>query len=293
MNPAATKALNELLARVPEIAPYAATTTLLHPRPGEPGSRDAHMGGPLLWPADQEWPTCSEHPGEDPYDLVSVAQLPAADVVGLPFPDGTDLLQVLWCPVHHRQPHPEGWGPAGRVVWRRAADVAEELPDQPDGWAEWEDDPEGVVPRPCVLHPEPLPDFPPADGLPRDLRDRLAATGSEGLYDLLSVRPGCKAGGSMDWTVASRPAALDCPACAAPYTLLLQVDSYEFLPGDTDGYGLSAFAPPGESGLVPLSDAHWEASRPTGMSVGRGDSHGGLFVCSAAPALHPPAFFSA
>lgn len=120
MNAAATEALGELLARVPEIAPHAATTTLLHPRGGDPGSLDAHMGGPLLWPAEEERPTCSERPGEDPYDLVSVAQLPAADVVGLPFPGGTDLLQVLWCPVHHRQPHPEGRGPAVLVVWRRA-----------------------------------------------------------------------------------------------------------------------------------------------------------------------------
>ncbi|CAG7642996.1 YwqG family protein [Actinacidiphila bryophytorum] len=291
MNSAATEALRELLARVPEIAPHATTTVLLNPRPGTPGSRDSHLGGPLLWPAAEPWPTCDRHPGEDPYDLVSVAQLHAAEAPGLPFPEGTDLLQVLWCPVHHDQPHPAGWGPAGRVVWRRTADVTEEAAEQPDGWAEWQDDPEGVVPRPCVVHPEQLPDLPPEDALPEPLRNRLAAAGAEDLYDLMSAHPGCKAGGCMDWMAATRPADLDCPSCGSPYALLLQVDSYEYLPSDTRGYGLSAFAPPEEQGLAPGTDAHDRASRPTAMSVGRGDSHGGLFVCTAAPSAHPPAFF--
>lgn len=35
---------------------------------------------------------------EGPHPLVPVAQLYARDVPDLPFPEGTDLLQVLWCP---------------------------------------------------------------------------------------------------------------------------------------------------------------------------------------------------
>lgn len=294
INAAAEEAQRRLHARVPEIASYETTTVLLNPRPGEPGSHDAHLGGPLLWPADEEWPRCEKHPGDDyPYHLVAVAQLPAADFPGLPYPEGTDLIQVLWCPVYHHQPHPEGWGPAARVVFRRAADVTSELAGQPDGWAEWHDDFEAIVPRPCVLHPEPLPELPPWDALPADIRDRLEVTGTTGEFALFSSLGGCKAGGAMDWTANARPSPLTCPACEAPYTLLLQVDSGEFLPSDGPAYGPSTFAPPAESDLAPLSDAWLQAAHPTQMSIGRSNGHGGLFVCTSAPAAHPPSFFSA
>lgn len=294
INAAAQKAQRQLHAHVPEIAAYETTTVLLNPRPGKPGVGDAHMGGPLLWPADEEWPRCDKHPDDDyAYDLVSVAQLTAADVPGLPYPDGTDLVQVLWCPVYHHQPHPDGWGPAARVFFRRAADVTSQLPAQPDGWAEWHDDFEAIVPRPCVLHPEVLPELPAFDDLPAELRDRLDAAGMADQFALFSTLGGCKAGGAMDWTVGDRPDSLTCPACEAPYALLLQVDSGEFLPGDGIAYGPSTFAPPAEADIRPLSDEWWEAAEPTKMSVGRSNSHGGLYLCTAAPTTHAPTFFSA
>ncbi|MFF4412879.1 hypothetical protein ACFYY8_10125 [Streptosporangium sp. NPDC001559] len=37
----------------PELSAYARTTVRLHPRPGTPGIRDSHIGGPLLWPSDE------------------------------------------------------------------------------------------------------------------------------------------------------------------------------------------------------------------------------------------------
>jgi hypothetical protein len=55
-----------------------------------------------------------------PSPLVGVLQLYARDVPDLPFPDGTDLLQILWCPNEHGLP----WsGPRPEAFWRRAADV--------------------------------------------------------------------------------------------------------------------------------------------------------------------------
>ncbi|GAA3635444.1 hypothetical protein ACG5V6_07625 [Streptomyces chitinivorans] len=47
----------------PELAPLARTAVRLHPRPGAPVADDSSVGGPLLWPADEPWPTCPEHTG--------------------------------------------------------------------------------------------------------------------------------------------------------------------------------------------------------------------------------------
>ncbi|MEU6968146.1 hypothetical protein AB0A71_10445 [Kitasatospora aureofaciens] len=104
----------------PEVAAYRKPATRLHPRLGDPGVRDSSMGGPVLWPRSEPWPHCEEgHPrtsyappkgAEGPFSLVPVLQLFAADVPGLEFPDGTDLLQVLWCPFDHEPgyvPRPE------------------------------------------------------------------------------------------------------------------------------------------------------------------------------------------
>ena len=44
----------------PELLKYSRTTTRLHPRPGAPGRADSSVGGPLLWPADEPWPACTE-----------------------------------------------------------------------------------------------------------------------------------------------------------------------------------------------------------------------------------------
>ncbi|MFG2405192.1 hypothetical protein ACGFR8_12835 [Streptomyces brevispora] len=44
----------------PDLAVFRRTTTRLHPRPGAPGPHDSSVGGPLLWPADEPWPVCTE-----------------------------------------------------------------------------------------------------------------------------------------------------------------------------------------------------------------------------------------
>ncbi|WP_030436800.1 hypothetical protein [Actinoplanes subtropicus] len=50
----------DLKALFPGIGAFARTATRLHPRPGEPGPFDSHVGGPLLWPADEPWPSCDQ-----------------------------------------------------------------------------------------------------------------------------------------------------------------------------------------------------------------------------------------
>ncbi|MFI7577775.1 hypothetical protein [Micromonospora sp. NPDC049497] len=38
---------------------FARTATRLHPRPGDPDVGGSHVGGRLLWPADEPWPVCA------------------------------------------------------------------------------------------------------------------------------------------------------------------------------------------------------------------------------------------
>jgi hypothetical protein len=53
----------DLTAHLPAFASLARTAVRLHPRPGEPTAVDSSIGGPLLWPAREPWPTCAEHAG--------------------------------------------------------------------------------------------------------------------------------------------------------------------------------------------------------------------------------------
>ncbi|MFH8474518.1 hypothetical protein [Streptomyces sp. NPDC018000] len=47
----------------PELVAYRGTTTRLHPRPGSPNVAASSVGGPMLWPADEPWPVCTEDHG--------------------------------------------------------------------------------------------------------------------------------------------------------------------------------------------------------------------------------------
>ncbi|MEU6679065.1 hypothetical protein [Streptomyces sp. NPDC046925] len=44
----------------PELAAHRGTTTRLHPMPGDPAVTASSVGGPMLWPADEPWPVCTE-----------------------------------------------------------------------------------------------------------------------------------------------------------------------------------------------------------------------------------------
>ncbi|MQY37973.1 hypothetical protein SRB17_59810 [Streptomyces sp. RB17] len=279
----------------PELLPHARPVVRLHPRRGTPGPRESHIGGPLCWPAAEPWPECADHEDVNgrPYTLrmVAVAQLTAVDFPEIRFPDDTDLVQLLWCPDWHDQPHPEGWGQACRLFWRRTAEVTDPLARQPDPAEEWDDDLD-MVPRPCVLHPERVTDHPGDEELPLGLGERFAAWLEErGLTDDLTAIPGYKLGGFLRWGTTDRPDPMDCGDCGAPLELFLQFDSSE--------YGLGTFGPDGaphrfrplEERDTDPSDALGEALRePVGMVIGR-FSHGGLFTCTADP-RHPASFFT-
>lgn len=123
-----------LLAQFPELADYARPVLRLHARRGHPTAGESSVGGPLLWPVDEPWPTCDSDDHElagdssgsfdEPVVMACVLQLYRRDLPagilpapGWAFPNGTDLLQVLWCP----NPHEDTYGPYVRVFWRTEA----------------------------------------------------------------------------------------------------------------------------------------------------------------------------
>ncbi|MEU8901606.1 hypothetical protein [Nocardia sp. NPDC048505] len=258
---------------VPGMAAHARWTVRLHPRLGIPRVRDSHVGGPLLWPVAQEWPCC-----ESPYcdtafgtPLTPLAQLRAADFPEITFPEGTDLVQFLWCTGDHG-------ADTVQVRWRAAAEVKRVRPFPLA--AEFEDAQEEYFPLPCVLHPERVLEYPWHQELPEELRRALRAwqPGPELYpphYAEVATAPGFKVGGSMNWSGTDMPSDFACAVCSAPPFLLLQLDSREFTAD-------SRWQPLEERHLSPGTYKYISAAQPTGLQVGR-SSHAGVFVCSAQP----------
>ncbi|MEU2776570.1 DUF1963 domain-containing protein [Streptomyces sp. NPDC007162] len=215
----------------PELVALRGTATRLHPRAGVPGAEESSVGGPPLWPSGEPWPRCIEtHYGPDGLvappegsPLVPVVQLYRRDVPAVAFPDGTDLMQVLWCPFEHEQCEP-----APRVYWRSSVEVGSLLEARPV--------PEGAeprhVPQPCTVHPEQVVEYPSSD-LPRDLFDlllerfnRLEAETGWDYWSELSVAEGIKCGGYPGWTQDPQWSA--CPQCDGPMEHLLTIASWEY-----------------------------------------------------------------
>jgi hypothetical protein len=205
-------------------------------------------------------------PPEIPSPMISVLQLHARDVPGLPFPQGTDCLQFLWCPNHHRP----GRYPTVSVLqvaafWRRAATVSEVLGSPPEPRFDVKMNARRYRPLPCLLNPEPVTEYPSYShypdysDLPDPLRQRVARWDglTAGLYtEVLSTAPGTKAGGYPRWIQEA-----DWPVCGCGRRMdhLLTIASAEW--GDR-----MRWIPP-EDRDEAFASEHYEASftrgRPT------------------------------
>ncbi|MEV7123779.1 hypothetical protein [Kitasatospora griseola] len=300
----------DILAVLPELAAHARRATRLHPRRGNPAAGASSVAGPLLWPVDEPWPTCSlphlttvrreataeeqarsprtresqanglasmntefedlraRFPAdpdvarlagrwddgrsripaaaparvpaprtitaqelvspEQPVPLVPVVQLCAADVPEIPFPEGTDLLQILWCPHWHTTlsgPQQHYCGPAPSIFWRAAARLGHTVTRPAAGGAG------GFVLEQCTVHPEHITEYPDPDDLPEPLQEQIYAwedsLGDESAFDYrndLSLAPGLKTGGWPYWPEASR--SVRC-ACGSDMHLLLTLPNGE------------------------------------------------------------------
>ncbi|MET7998415.1 hypothetical protein ABZU76_46860 [Amycolatopsis sp. NPDC005232] len=203
---------------------HARTAVRLHPVHGEPAVGESHLGGPLLWPASEPWPTCpvtwpakpeatddgwtGGHPDDEPVPaMVGAAQFYRRDFPELPFPDGMDLAQVLLCPTLHESKH--HYGPAVRLLWRDSSTVGEvaEAPEPP------EEADDMFLPQPRVLHPCRLREFAYVEEFSPDRRAQLGLPTSRDdvEYELGQFS---KVGGWTAW-YAGDPEDLSCRECGA------------------------------------------------------------------------------
>lgn len=275
--------LIDLAAEFSELAPYARTTTRLHPRRGEPSVHDSSLGGPLLWPADEPWPI---QPGsyfgpfdDTPVPAVPLLQLYRRDVAQLPFPKGADLLQLLWYPIEHATT--DSGDPEIMMLWRDSASVTDALSDVPRDDSDYP-----YVPLPCVLHPEPgVVEYPSRnadlpEGWDRSRLDGFEEESGWGAFYTLFVASGVKVGG---WpSFCQEPVWPDCPDCGRRMEYLLTLQEREW-----DGEGWKRW--------IPLADEQFRTSLasgtfredqlaaqfPSGIDLGGGCIN--LFYCSVCP----------
>jgi hypothetical protein len=195
-----------------------------------------------------------------PLPMLGIAQLYARDVPDFKGPEGTDLLQVLWCPFDHG----DLCCPAVVLKWRRAADVTDVLADQPEPPAmEYE-----YLPEPCVLHPEQVTEYPYGGLLPAGLDQRIqqweSDAGPSYQYEL-SIANGWKVGGWSSWSLTD-PYPMVCD-CGQDLELLLTIASSEWDRGES---------------WRPLEDLDtgFHGCSPTQVTIGRGYSLW-IFICPA------------
>ena len=222
-----------MAALLPGIHDRARATTRLHPRAGRPAAGQSSLGGPLLWPVGEPWPVCPEpsthatvFADRPPGPMVPVLQLFAADVPGVPFPFGADLLQLLWCPTEHETDDmfDRPWtrmAPVCRVFWRDSTSVELVDPRLPGPVPD-----EEFVPRPCVLRPEVVADYPHVLELTPDELSEVVDSVVDSVvdYDQLGPAPGSKVGGWVEWAQER-----EVPSCGRGHEMahLLTVASVE------------------------------------------------------------------
>lgn len=277
-------------ALFPELVPFGRSAVRLHPRAGTPGREDSSVGGPLLWPADEAWPMCGgEHPvwdGGIPLEggipTVPILQVFRRDVPQANYPEGTDVLQVLWCPAII-ECCPE---PTPRVYWRDSGAIVDALDMIPAPSSAM---PRECIPSPCVVHPEEVREYPSWD-IPDDLfasmRDRFEQLREERGWHYfyhLAEAPGIKLGGYPSWT--QEPCWPECETCGGVMEHLLTVSSWE-----CDGESWRTWAPIEDRGgatgredqfprgLTPASEA---------ASLMIGDA-GGVYIFECTKCAHRP-----
>ncbi|MFB6676191.1 DUF1963 domain-containing protein [Streptomyces sp. NPDC056390] len=205
---------------IPELAALGRRTTLLLPKSGSPSVQESSLGGPMLWPVDEPWPSCGQ-PGHWAWPnekgpagtipMVPVIQLFARDVPELQFPEGMDVLQLVWCPLIH--PQDQAGAALPKLYWRSETNVLatgalRDIPAPQEG--EYEEE---FMPSPCTVSPTSVREYPNWD-LPQELQQTLQPRIDEleerfGMeYTQLACALQNKVGGYPAWNQSP-----DWPAC--------------------------------------------------------------------------------
>ncbi|WP_327147001.1 hypothetical protein [Nocardia sp. NBC_01327] len=207
----------------------------------------------------------------EPVPMVPVVQLNAADIPEVRFPDGTDLLQILWCPYQHPDVpgmHEHYSGPAPKVIWRAADSLTKAIAGASSATSA-----NGFVLEQCVVHPEQITEYPDLEDLPEPLQSRvyswidsLDEESDYGYSNDLSVAPGLKAGGWPYWPHGPRP--VQC-ACGSEMQLLLTLPNGE--------RGAQSWTPLREQDHAAEQDYDAEFHDPTGFDGVRDELL--IFIC--------------
>ncbi|WP_321475340.1 hypothetical protein [uncultured Paludibaculum sp.] len=186
-------------------------------RPGRttplPGSA-SKIGGVIAWPADVPWPVCDggdtwldEGDVQNDY-FTPLAQFRQDDFPELPFPANSNILQLLWCPSLHDDPHSDIriLGPRTLAFWHRI-DRLQTVSNPTPRCAR-----PGLIPGECAFQPLRMADPPPWWLLTAEEQDRfvnLVSAGDPALdalettiahWDNVGTVPGTKLlGHSFDW----------------------------------------------------------------------------------------------
>ncbi|ALO10660.1 hypothetical protein AQF52_5066 [Streptomyces venezuelae] len=121
----------------PELAAHRGTTTRLHPRPGEPDVTASSVGGPMLWPADEPWPVCTEAHGRGrgrrPADIRRKREVQAAAWTREPYEGmaAEELRLVEDLDREHRVPEASDTDPLPLLALAQL--YARDVPDLPPG----------------------------------------------------------------------------------------------------------------------------------------------------------------
>ncbi len=243
---------------IPEARVQRKAAVRLHPHySDEPAATESKIGGAILWPAAEAWPTCERFR----IRYVPVLQLLAEDCpTQVKFKPGADVLQLLWCPRDF-----DGHGPKPLLVWRNRKDVREVAALPPTAFVL-----PGLVPVPCRVYPEQILEFPDWHTLKvTPAREKLEAWKPPGGGDPvayysthLSAAPGTKVGGYPRWL--GEPAPPSCDTCKRGMDFVLTLDTDERR----------------EASWVPKEEAAGGSGNAPGLTLS-GNWH--LFVCRRCP----------
>jgi Domain of unknown function (DUF1963) len=218
----------ELATIVPSLRDSFQLGIRLHPRPVTVPQTPAvsKVGGLFLWPNDEPWPVCHDSDigrrdkvvHNEPF--VPLLQLLKEDFPTFPFPNGTDVFQLLWCPyVHEFDDLPAGWS----VYWRKlklSEPFAEETPKASFNSA-----------RECSLTAEIIDDMPSWLEFAEkgetfgEAARRVLGDAADRYMKMGGAAPGLKLFGWPNWI--QDPVAANC-GCGQKMIPLLSIASSEF-----------------------------------------------------------------
>ncbi|MEM1251565.1 MAG: hypothetical protein AAGI69_03965 [Cyanobacteria bacterium P01_H01_bin.21] len=208
----------------------------LHPRREQGvGVTSSKIGGPIVWPAGEPHPICPTKS----CPAVPVLQLRRFDAPMLPFPNGNDLLQLLWYPQAYEE---WGYNPKIEVYWRNSKTLSADNVLIPI----YENHESMFVVHECRVQPEIIVEYPYIGLLSMDEQQTIWNWEEKQDDPLaqyqycLSTCPGTKVGGYPDYGEQDAPSWAGTANRTFEYLLALSDDEWD---GGSLQYGfqLNAF----------------------------------------------------